>query len=63
MRFSQSKTLFILSHLRLGCRDLVSPKAANSLAHLDSELCWCEPIIEVDENGNDVVIHSEVTWN
>ena len=53
----------MLSHLRLGCRDLASPKAANSLAHLDSELCWCEPIIEVDENGYDVVIHSEVTWN
>lgn len=33
------------------------------LNHLDSDLCWCDPIIEVDENGQEVVLHRHVTWN
>src|SRR6266550_4567527 len=33
------------------------------LAHLDSDLCWCDPIIEVDEIGEEVVLHRQVTWN
>jgi hypothetical protein len=33
------------------------------LKHLDSDFCWCDPTIEVDENGNELVIHRQVTWN
>jgi len=33
------------------------------LIHLDSNLCWCEPTIEADEIGEEVVIHRQVTWN
>jgi hypothetical protein len=33
------------------------------LSHIDSDLCWCDPIVEIDENGQGVVIHREVTWN
>ena len=33
------------------------------LSHVDSDLCWCDPLFEVDENGNLVVIHREITWN
>jgi hypothetical protein len=33
------------------------------LAHIDSELCWCDPIIDFDEIGQQSVIHNEVTWN
>jgi hypothetical protein len=33
------------------------------LRHIDSDLCWCDPIIEVDEIGERVVLHREVTWN
>jgi hypothetical protein len=33
------------------------------LNHLDSDFCWCDPIIEVDENGQEVVLHRQVTWN
>jgi len=33
------------------------------LIHLDSDLCWCEPIIEAEEIGEEIVIHRQVTWN
>ena len=33
------------------------------LKHLQSDLCWCDPIIELDENGEEVVLHQQVTWN
>jgi hypothetical protein len=33
------------------------------LNHLDSDFCWCDPIIQVDENGQEVVLHRQVTWN
>lgn len=33
------------------------------LNHLDSDLCWCDPIIEVDDEGRDLVLHRHVTWN
>ena len=53
----------MLSHRTLGCRDSVWTEAIDQLAHVESELCWCDPIIEVDENDNDIVIHKEVIWN
>jgi hypothetical protein len=33
------------------------------LEHTHSELCWCEPAVEVDEDGKEVVVHKDVTWN
>jgi hypothetical protein len=33
------------------------------LNHLDSDFCWCDPIVEVDENGKQVVLHKQVTWS
>ncbi len=33
------------------------------LSHIDSELCWCEPMIETDEDGHEVIVHREITWN
>ena len=33
------------------------------LNHLDSDFCWCDLIIQVDENGREVVLHRQVTWN
>lgn len=33
------------------------------LSHIDSDFCWCDPIAELDDNGQGVVIHREVTWN
>jgi hypothetical protein len=33
------------------------------LQHLDSDSCWCDPIIEVDDNGEENVLHRQVTWN
>ena len=46
-----------------GWGDLIAPEIADQPAHIESELCWCEPIIRVDENDNDVVIHRAVIWN
>lgn len=33
------------------------------LTHVDSNFCWCEPVVEVDERGQEVVVHRQVTWN
>ncbi|MGH7929713.1 MAG: hypothetical protein ACREQV_18175 [Candidatus Binatia bacterium] len=33
------------------------------LKHLDSDFCWCDPANEVDEDGNEDVLHRQVTWN
>lgn len=33
------------------------------LNHVDWDFCWCDPIVETDQNGQEVVIHREVTWN
>lgn len=33
------------------------------LIHIDSRACWCEPDIEIDEAGQQVVLHRQVTWN
>ena len=33
------------------------------LNHLDSDFCWYDPIIEVDEKGREFVLHRRVTWN
>jgi hypothetical protein len=33
------------------------------LKHLESAFCWCDPLIEMDGNGHEEVIHRHVTWN
>ncbi len=33
------------------------------LSHLDSEFCWCDPIIVANDQGEQQVIHRPVTWN
>ena len=33
------------------------------LNHLDSDFCWCDPVVEVDEYGKEVALHKQVTWN
>jgi hypothetical protein len=41
----------------------IGTEVANQVAHVESDLCWCDPIVEIDENGRQLVIHKEVTWN
>ena len=33
------------------------------LNHLDSEFCWCDPFVEDDDDGQEMVLHRQVTWN
>jgi hypothetical protein len=33
------------------------------LGHIDTDFCWCDPIIELDDNGQKIVLHRRVTWN
>jgi hypothetical protein len=39
------------------CRALLPVEMPVGLTHLDSDLCWCDPIVEVDENGRHVLLH------
>jgi hypothetical protein len=47
----------------LGWRSPNWTEVVNQLAHVESELCWCDPIVEMDEYGQTVVMHKEVTWH
>ena len=44
-------------------RNPIWREVASQLAHVESELCWCDPIVEIDEYGQQVVMHKEVTWH
>jgi len=44
-------------------RNPMETEVASQLAHVKSELCWCDPIVEIDEYGQKVVMHKEVTWH
>ncbi len=36
----------------------------NPLPHINTNLCWCDPLIKLnEEDGGLVLIHKEVTWN
>ncbi len=45
------------------CPAIAAVEMPIGLNHVDSDFCWCDPIVEVDENGQEVVVHREVTWN
>ena len=36
---------------------------AVELKHVDSQFCWCEPVVELDDEGDEVLMHRQVTWN
>jgi hypothetical protein len=48
---------------RFGERNPIEAEVQNHLAHVESLLCWCDPIVELDEYGQPVVLHKEVTWH
>ena len=33
------------------------------LKHLESDFCWCDPIVEVDGDRQEAVVHRQVMWN
>jgi hypothetical protein len=53
----------MFSNQLIAWHDLIGTEVTNDLLHFDSGSCWCDPIVEVDEDGHHVVIHREVTWN
>jgi len=42
---------------------LIAAEMPIGLSHIDTDFCWCDPIIEVDENGREVLLHRQVVWN
>ncbi|HEX2522233.1 MAG TPA: hypothetical protein VHP35_08910 [Terriglobia bacterium] len=44
-------------------RSVAAVEMPTGLTHMDSDFCWCDPVVEVDENGQEAVVHKEVTWN
>ena len=47
----------------LGGHNAIGTEVANHLTHVESELCWCDPIVEMDEYDQKVVMHRQVTWH
>jgi hypothetical protein len=33
------------------------------MRHIDSSFCWCDPLLELDDDGKPTVLHRHVTWN
>ena len=54
----QRKAITERNYKRLECTDTSPP-----LPHIHSVWCWCDPVIEFEEDGDPFVIHKEVTWN
>lgn len=49
---------------RIATRRATTPaETPMGLAHINSEFCWCDPILESDEHGHKVVLHKEVIWH
>jgi hypothetical protein len=61
--FSQRRMLMVFSKEPLIAPELILMPVPKQRTHIDSELFWCDPIVEFDENGDESVIHKEVTWN
>ncbi len=53
----------MIAKQHLTSRDGNDVSDAIQLAHINSESCWCDPILEFDEDGNQSLTHNEVTWN
>jgi hypothetical protein len=53
----------MISKQHLTSPDSSEARGAIELAHIESELCWCDPILEFDEEGNQSLTHNKVTWN
>jgi hypothetical protein len=47
----------------LNCPALLRVEMPVGLTHLDSDLFWRVPMVEVHENGEHVLLHRQVTWN
>ena len=48
---------------RFGTSHPIETKSETRLAHVESQSCWCDPIVEVGEYGEEIVLHKEVTWH
>ena len=53
----------MISKQQPASRDPSDFSDAIQLAHINSESCWCDPIVDFDEDGNESLTHKEVTWN
>jgi hypothetical protein len=49
--------------LRANYGRLERSKIPNPLPHIDANWCWCDPIVELNEDGDEIVIHKEIMWN
>jgi hypothetical protein len=45
------------------CSAIVPSEFPLGPEHLDSDLCWCDPIIDTDTDGLEIILHRSVTWN
>lgn len=54
----QRKPILRVKYGRLERLDITEP-----LPHIDSDLCWCDPIVELYKDGDLHVLHKEVTWH
>lgn len=43
--------------------DLDESDRMNQPAHVGSALCWCDPVVAVDEFGREELVHQDVTWH
>jgi hypothetical protein len=44
-------------------REIPASQTPSGPRHIASDFCWCEPLVETDEDGVEVIVHREITWN
>lgn len=55
---NQRKTILEANYRRLESLNNSTP-----LPHIDSDWCWCDPTVEFNGDGDQLVLHKEVTWH
>lgn len=47
----------------MGLLPVIPVEMPVGLTHLDSDFCWCDPLVELDENARQIIVHRHVIWN
>ena len=60
---SSEEDMVMFLNQRFREREAIETERANQLAHVESQFCWCDPVVEIDEYGQKVLCHIAVTWH
>lgn len=60
---TSAEDIVMFPNQRFGEVEATEIECLTHLQHVESEFCWCDPIVETDEYGQRVLVHIAVTWH